>query len=130
MDIPIGTVDWSAVKRALTDIAWAEDPATLRLKSRDFFWFSPILKETLEGKCADLVVFPRDEQEVIQIAAVAARFRVPITVRAGGTGNYGQSVPLQGGIIVDMGGLEGALWVRPGAGRFLAGSSQEHAPEP
>jgi len=122
MDIPIGTVDWSAVKRALTDIAWAEDPATLRLKSRDFFWFSPILKETLEGKCADLVVFPRDEQEVIQIAAVAARFRVPITVRAGGTGNYGQSVPLQGGIIVDMGGLEGALWVRPGAGRFLAGS--------
>jgi FAD/FMN-containing dehydrogenase len=34
--------------------------------------------------------------------AVGVRLRVPITVRGAGTGNYGQSVPLYGGIVIDM----------------------------
>jgi FAD/FMN-containing dehydrogenase len=122
MDQIVNAPDWTAVKADLAGIDVADDAATLRLKSRDFFWFSPILRDQLEGKLAELVVFPRDEPEVMHVASVAARRRVPITVRAGGTGNYGQSVPLHGGIILDMSRLEGTVWVRPGAGRFLAGS--------
>jgi FAD/FMN-containing dehydrogenase len=111
-----------AVKTALGGIAFADDAATVRLKSRDFYWFSPILKSELDGKLADLIVFPRDEREVMRAASVAAEFRIPITVRAGGTGNYGQSVPLHGGIVLDVSALEATLWVKPGAGRFQAGS--------
>jgi FAD/FMN-containing dehydrogenase len=55
----------------------------------------------LQGKRPDLVVRPRDAGEVLRLAAVCARRRVPLTVRGGGTGNYGQCVPLHGGIVMD-----------------------------
>ena len=110
------------LRAEIDGIPLADDPATLRLKSRDFFWFSPVLKPLLEDKRADLVVMPRDAGEVIRVAAAAARNRVPITVRGGGTGNYGQAVPLAGGIVLDMSGLDRVVRVVPGAGRFEAGA--------
>jgi FAD/FMN-containing dehydrogenase len=114
--------DLAALKADLGPIPHADDAATLRLKSRDFFWFSPILKEQLDGRLGDLVISPRDEAEVIRVAALAAKHRVPITVRAGGTGNYGQSVPLKGGIVLDLTGLDGVIFARTGVGRFKAGA--------
>ncbi len=112
----------AALRVDLGDVPVADDAATLKLKSRDFFWFSPILKPLLEDKRADLVVAPRSQAEVVRVAAAAARHRVPLTVRGGGTGNYGQAVPLAGGIVLDMTGLDRIVAVSPGAGRFEAGA--------
>lgn len=112
----------AALKADLAGIAIAEDAATLKLKSRDFFWFSPILKPLLEEKRADLVVAPRSKDEVRRIAAACVRHGVPLTVRGGGTGNYGQAVPLSGGIVLDMAGLDRVVTVTAGAGRFEAGA--------
>jgi FAD/FMN-containing dehydrogenase len=92
------------------------------MRSRDFFWFSPILKETLEDKRADLVAVPRNKADVMRVAAACARDRVPLTVRGGGTGNYGQAVPLQGGVVLDMARLDQVIWHKPAAGRFGAGA--------
>ena len=89
------------------------DSATLAAKSRDYFWYSPILSEQLDGKLGEALVKPRTESEVIRIAAAAARHRVNITVRGGGTGNYGQSVPLEGGVILDITGLNRVLTIAP-----------------
>lgn len=104
-------------------IATLSDAASLRMLSRDFFWFSPILKEDLEGKQADLVVIPRDKPELALVAAAAARHRLPLTVRGGGTGNYGQAVPLEGGVVVHLAKLDRTLWTKPGVGRFEAGAT-------
>jgi FAD/FMN-containing dehydrogenase len=106
----------------LAGIPVADDPATLKLKSRDFFWFSPVLKPLLDEKRADLVVMPTSKDEVRRVAAACARHRVPLTVRGGGTGNYGQAVPLDGGVVLDMTGLRGPVAVTVGAARFEAGA--------
>lgn len=111
-----------ALRAEIAGIPMADDTATLKLKSRDFFWFSPILKPLLDDKRADLIVMPRDKTEVIRVAAACARHRVPLTVRGGGTGNYGQAVPLDGGVVLDVGGLGRTVRVVPGAGRFEAGA--------
>ncbi|WP_213771920.1 FAD-binding oxidoreductase [Bradyrhizobium sp. dw_78] len=106
----------------LGDIPVVTDPRVVRRRSRDFFWYSPILNEQLDGKSADLIVAPRDEAEVVRVAAACARHRIPITVRAGGTGNYGQAVPLQGGVLLDITALTGIEWFKPGVVRVGAGA--------
>jgi FAD/FMN-containing dehydrogenase len=111
-----------ALRRDLSDIPVLEDQRMVRMKSRDFFWFSPVLKRALDDKRADLVVVPRDKTEVMQVAAACARHRVPLTIRGGGTGNYGQAVPLAGGVVLDMAKLDQMIWQKPGAGRFAGGA--------
>ncbi|WP_454629775.1 FAD-binding oxidoreductase [Bradyrhizobium cenepequi] len=106
----------------LGDIPVVTDPKVVRRRSRDFFWYSPVLNELLNDKSADLVVSPRDEADVMRVAAACARHRVPITVRAGGTGNYGQAVPLRGGVLLDVMGLDGIKWVKPGLMRVGVGA--------
>ncbi len=116
-------MDLEAFCAALGDIPRLEDVASVRIKSRDFFWFSPILRGELDGKLADLVVRPRDRADVVRIAAAAASHRVPVTLRGGGTGNYGQAVPLQRGVIIDMTGMDKLLDATPGAAVIEAGAT-------
>ena len=73
--------------------------------SRDFFDYSPVLKQKLEGCCADLVVRPFSVEAVVFAAGACKRHGVPLTLRGSGTGNYGQCVPLFGGIVMLMGSL-------------------------
>lgn len=112
-----------ALRADLSGIAMADDAPTLRMASRDFFWFSPVLKPQLEGKVADLVVTPADKEELRRIAAACARHRVPLVIRGGGTGNYGQAVPLAGGLVVDMRRLSRMVFARAGGTRFEAGAN-------
>src|ERR1051325_6040448 len=96
-------------------------PLIVRQKSRDFSWFSPILARELENKLADLVVVPKTEADVIRVAAACARHGVPLTVRGGGTGNFGQAVPLYGGVGVDTIELNKLIWVKGAAARMEGG---------
>jgi FAD/FMN-containing dehydrogenase len=99
------------------------DPQVVRRRSRDFFWYSPILNAELHGKSADVIVTPRHQADVIAIARAAAHHGVPLTPRGGGTGNYGQAVPLQGGALVDFSTMMNQiLWDRPGVLRVQAGA--------
>ena len=101
--------DLAALRADLAGIEISADPERLAAASRDYFWYSPILAAELDGKLGQLLVRPRDEAEVMRVAAACARLRVPLTVRGGGTGNYGQCVPLAGGVILDITGLDRVL---------------------
>ena len=114
--------DWKRFATDLDGVPVITEPSLVRQKSRDFFWYSPILKAQLNEKTADLVACPRSEADVLTVAAQCARWRVPLTVRGGGTGNYGQAVPLHGGVVLDMTAMnrlvslqDGLLTVEPGA---------------
>jgi FAD/FMN-containing dehydrogenase len=89
-------------RQDIGNVFWSTNERLLRQKSHDFHWYSPVLTPQLEHCVADIVVQPKTEEEIETVAASAAKHRIPITVRGGGTGNYGQSVPLKGGIVLDM----------------------------
>jgi len=110
-----------AFRAALEGIELIDQPVLLRQRSRDYYWYSPILKRALDGKAADLIAVPRDRDEVVRVAAACARFRVPLAVRGGATGNYGQMVPLEGGVLLDMARLDKTLGIENGRGHFEAG---------
>lgn len=111
----------NAVKAANPNSEWIEDAARVEQLSQDFNWYSPVLKAALADKRADAVVRPRTEAEIRSLVSACAIHRVPITVRGAGTGNYGQCVPLEGGLILDMSRYNAFLWARPGVVRAQAG---------
>ena len=76
--------------------------AVVERLSKDFYWYSPVLKRQLQSKRGDIVVQPVNVDEVLAIARYAGEHRIPLTVRGAGTGNYGQCIPLHGGIVMDL----------------------------
>jgi len=102
------------------------DDRELRLKvSSDWSRMSPVLQDKLPpGRyLADLVVRPTEPEQVAAVLAVAYRHEVPVTPRGAGTGNYGQATPFDGGIVLDLRGLDSievtGETVRAGAGAKL-----------
>jgi FAD/FMN-containing dehydrogenase len=80
----------------------------------DYHWYSPVLAARLAGRLPAVVVRPRSVAEVQRVAAACARHRVPLTLRGGGTGNYGQCVPLFGGATLDTTALNRVLRIEDG----------------
>ncbi|PLR33306.1 FAD-binding protein [Chimaeribacter californicus] len=111
----------AALVAALPELDWIKDAPKVKRLSRDFHWFSPVLKPQLEHTFAELAVRPRDEQELAAIVAACAKQRVPLNLRGGGTGNYGQLIPLDGGVMVDMTRLNAVIAMGQGTVRAQAG---------
>lgn len=78
-------------------------PAVVDRLSHDFYWYSPVLRPKLVAKNGDIAVQPISVEEILAILRFAGRNSTPVTVRGAGTGNYGQCVPLEGGIVLDLG---------------------------
>lgn len=89
--------------------------------SKDYYWYSPILEKELENKKADYIVSPTTEEDLIKVLQVAVQERVPVTIRGGGTGNYGQAVPLTGGLLIDMSQLNKVIEIGDDYARVQAG---------
>ena len=89
------------------------DPVELARLSRDAYDYSPVLAERLAACRAQLVVSPADVAAVERLAAVCVQHGVPLTVRGAGTGNYGQCVPLEGGVVMLSGGLRAVRELDP-----------------
>lgn len=106
--------DWNEFITVMDGIPIVTDPRIARVRSKDAYWFSPILKSYLDDKIGELVVTPRTEDEVLRVAKACVDRRIPLTVRGAGTGNYGQAVPLEGGVVLDMTQMKRILWQRPG----------------
>ncbi len=105
----------------LTTLDWVTAPIQVKRLSKDFHWFSPLLNQKLADKKADIAVKPRSEQELKDLVSECVELGLPLTVRGGGTGNYGQAVPLHGGVVVDMTRYKQVLSVEQGVVRVEPG---------
>ena len=106
--------DIAAAKAALAHLDLDENPVSVKAKSRDFFWYSPVLKARLDHLSADFVVAPKTEAEVMEVLRVCHAHGVPVTTRGTGTGNYGQAVPLAGGCILHLHNMNRVKEIAPG----------------
>jgi FAD/FMN-containing dehydrogenase len=107
----------------LADLDLISDATQLSKLSQDYAHFSPILQPIVADKRADIAIRPTCEADVIRIAAACYRHDIPLTIRGAGTGNYGQCVPFEGGLVMDMSAMtaieidsqSGIAIVEPGA---------------
>lgn len=105
--------------------------------SRDHAHLSPLLTPVLPARTADVVVRPVDTGELLTAVRIAHAHGVPVVARGKGTGNYGQAVPLAGGLVVDLTAADRVLdigdgWVRAQAGATfvaLEAAARRHGQE-
>jgi len=105
----------------LDGIALTVDTDAVARKSRDFYWYSPVLKAALSGYVGDVVATPASEAELLRVVSACYRHDVPLTVRGAGTGNYGQCMPLRGGVILEMTAMDRVRSLDPHHVRVQAG---------
>ena len=127
-DLPTPRPATAACIRELTERLGEDrvkiDPKRRLEASRDYAWLSPILTAAIpDDAVADVVVCPYDEAELAVALAVAYAHDVAVTPRGKGTGNYGQSVPLARGIVLDTTPLDGVIDVSEGWITARAGTS-------
>ena len=116
-------------RAALGDIPVEDNPRIVQQKSRDHYWYSPRLKQQLEGVTAQLVVSPRSPEEVVTTLKAAFANEVPITPRGAGTGNYGQAMPLSGGAMLSLTNMDKVLKIENDRVRAQAGTIMEKLDE-
>jgi FAD/FMN-containing dehydrogenase len=104
----------AAARAALAHLEIDDNPVSIRAKSRDFFWYSPVLKARMDHLVGDFVVAPKSEAEVIEVLRVCYAHDVPVTTRGAGTGNYGQAMPLAGGCILHLKNMDKVREIHPG----------------
>ncbi|MGB3491096.1 MAG: FAD-binding oxidoreductase [Elainellaceae cyanobacterium] len=108
------SLDWDRVVSELDGVEVIRDATQIAKLSQDYYTFSPILQPQLSDKRGDLVVRPVTEAQVLQVAQVCVNHKIPLTTRGAGTGNYGQCVPLRGGVILDLSKMQQIKWIKPG----------------
>lgn len=75
--------------------------------SRDLAPVPALLVDPLFKTLPDVVLRPADIAEVADIMKTAFAHKIPVTPRAGGSTVYFNSVPVRGGILLDLGLLRG-----------------------
>ncbi len=86
------------------------DAADLAESSRD--WWPLAMTWAVEGQVAGLasvVARPASKYEVPEILRICNEARIPVTAAAGRSGVCGSSVPLYGGVVLDLCGLAGIV---------------------
>lgn len=87
------------------------DPAVIGARLRDNSWLSPVLSghiDAMAGASAggslgvEAVVGPADTDQLAACVAAAYRHDTPITMLGAGTSNFGQSIPMRGGIVIEL----------------------------
>jgi FAD/FMN-containing dehydrogenase len=109
--------DIATLKSRLGAIKTDDNPAILKQKSRDFYWYSPTLKRQLDQVIADIIVMPKTLDELIHVLAACHSLGIPVTPRGTGTGNYGQAMPLSGGVLLDLSAMNAVKSI--GRGRVI-----------
>ncbi|KKB06957.1 FAD-linked oxidase [Devosia geojensis] len=111
----------AAFRADLGDIPVEDHPRIVQQRSRDHYWYSPVLKAKLDHVTAEVVVSPRTQEEVKTVLAAAYRHKVAVTPRGAGTGNYGQALPLAGGAMLNLMNLDRVIDIKPDRVRAEAG---------
>ena len=106
--------DIERLKRELDGIRIEDHPKIVQQKSRDFYWYSPVLKRQLDHVTGDIIVSPKSEAEVVRVLKACFALGIPVTPRGSGTGNYGQAMPLSGGVVLSLADMNKVKSIAPG----------------
>ena len=116
------------LRTVVNDADLVTDPDTIGRRLRDNSWLSPVLKQYIDtmadksGRALDVnaLVSPTDIDQLSLCVSLIYRHDSPIVVLGAGTTNFGQTTPLDGGVVIEMRHFND-VWP-PEEGRIRAGA--------
>ena len=102
-DLPLEheRTDWEAFAASLSPVEVIDEPVLVKKRSRDLL-VQPGSERTAEEVLWRSGCGAQDRRADAPLPTMAPMGRMcPVTLRGGGTGNYGQAVPLKGGLIIE-----------------------------
>jgi alkyldihydroxyacetonephosphate synthase len=95
------------IRSELVDVVGYEDVSVSDVDryaySTDTYWVPRMWLDRLQPPpLPDFVIHPESAEEVSRVLKIANRFRIPVIPYGGGTGSQGGTVPLYGGILMDL----------------------------
>ena len=116
------------LRTVVDDADLVTDPDTIGRRLRDNSWLSPVLKQYIDtmadksGRALDVsaLVSPADIDQLSLCVSLIYRHDSPIVVLGAGTTNFGQTTPLDGGVVIEMKHFND-VWP-PEEGRITAGA--------
>ena len=118
--MPITVVDPARIDALVAELktligdAVSVDEDDLDRASTDGSHLSPVIAAQLPLGRAQIVVTPASVEEIPVVVRAAVRHGVPITPRGKGTANYGQTLPMAGGVVLDLSRLRKVVEVGDG----------------
>ncbi len=97
----------------IPDLKVTSAKGSLALYSRDQADVPEILRSTLFDTMPDVVVQPFSVPAVQAILRYAASKKIPVVVRGAGSSPFGGSMPVKGGIVLDMNTLNNVIRFNP-----------------
>lgn len=100
----------AALASVVDDADLVTDPGLIGRRLRDNSWLSPVLKTYIDdmadasGRSLDVcaLVSPVDDAQLRCCVSLLYRWGAPIVVLGAGTTNFGQTTPLDGGVVIEM----------------------------
>lgn len=86
-----------------------DSPFECGLYSRDMAPVPALLVNPLFNTQPDIIVRPADPEEISDILKIAFANKIPVTPRAGASTVYFNSVPVRGGIVMDLNLIKGVV---------------------
>ncbi len=93
-----------AVKKRLPADAILTDPADCAAYAYD---------NSRRHAMPDMVVFPQQETDVVELIKLCRQYRIPVTSRGRGTGTTGASVPISNGLVISFERMNRILSINP-----------------
>ena len=97
-------IDIAKLKKIVGETNVRDNPADLYVYSSD---------ASVHSKSPDAIVRPNSIKQVQEIMRYANKNKIPIVARGAGSGMSGQTVPLAGGIVLDMKRMDKVIKISP-----------------
>lgn len=113
---PRGDIAKGLAALDIPDLRVISSPGALALYSRDEADVPDMLRKTLFDSMPDAVAQPFSTAAVAAVLKYASSKDCPVVVRGAGSWPFGGSMPVKGGIVLDMNTMDGILGLDPSAG--------------
>jgi FAD/FMN-containing dehydrogenase/ferredoxin len=90
------------LKKALGEIKILDTPADLEMYSHDIGDIPPLMTKTLFNIMPDIVVQPKNVDEIVNLIKVANEKKIPVIARGAASWGFGGVIPARAGIVIDL----------------------------